>query len=88
MEGFAMPGKRVLLKVSPQGQVTLRRGVREALGNPRHLECWMEQGTLRLRPAVSATLDEAEAMFGKQGITRDVLVEALRIVRRRGTAGC
>ncbi|WP_282615013.1 hypothetical protein [Roseomonas gilardii] len=39
-----MAGKRVLLKVSPQGQVTLRRGVREALGNPRHLECWMEGG--------------------------------------------
>jgi len=79
-----MAGKRVLLKVSPQGQVTLRRGVRDALGNPRHLECWMEQGVLMLRPALSATLEEAEAMFGKQGITRDVLAEALRIVRQRG----
>lgn len=82
-----MAGKRVLLKVSPQGQVTLRRGVREALGNPRHLECWMEGGVLMLRPALSATLEEAEALFGEQGITRDVLVEALRLVRRRETAG-
>ncbi|UFN49329.1 hypothetical protein LPC08_01395 [Roseomonas sp. OT10] len=77
-----MDGNRVLLKLSPQGQVTLRRGVREALGNPRHLECWLENGTLMLRPAVSATLAEAEALYGKHGITRDVLAEALRIVRR------
>ena len=77
-----MHGNRVLLKVSSQGQVTLRREVREALGNPRHLECWMDRGTLMLRPAVSATLDEAEALYGRHGITRDVLVEALRIVRR------
>ncbi|WP_282615012.1 hypothetical protein [Roseomonas gilardii] len=40
-----------------------------------------------LRPALSATLEEAEALFGEQGITRDVLVEALRLVRRRETAG-
>ena len=77
---------RVLLKVSPQGQVTLRRATREALKHPRHLEAWIENGTLMLRPAVSATLAEAEAMFGKQGITRDVLVEALRIVKRRRSA--
>ncbi len=77
----------VLLKVSPQGQVTLRREVREALGNPRHLECWIEDRTLRLRPAISATLNEAEGMLGQQGITRDVLIEALKIVRTRGKSG-
>ncbi len=73
----------VILKVSPQGQVTLRREVREALRHPRHLEAWVENGTLMLRPAVSATLEEAEGLFGKQGITRDVLIEALKIVRAR-----
>lgn len=75
--------ERVILKVSPQGQVTLRRDVMAALKQPRHLEAWVENGTLMLRPAASATLAEAEAMFAKQGITRDVLVEALRIVKRR-----
>jgi hypothetical protein len=75
--------ERVILKVSPQGQVTLRRDVMTALKQPRHLEAWVENGTLMLRPAVAATLEAAEGMFGKQGITRDVLVEALRIVRRR-----
>jgi hypothetical protein len=80
-------GERAILKVSSQGQVTLRRHVREALRHPRHLEAWIENGTLMLRPAVSATLDQAEAMFGKQGITREVLMEALRIVKRRQTRG-
>jgi hypothetical protein len=79
--------ERVILKVSPQGQVTLRREVLEALKRPRHLEAWIENGTLMLRPAVSVTLAEAEVMFGKQGITRDVLVEALRIVQRRQRPG-
>lgn len=79
--------ERALLKVSPQGQVTLRRAQRTALGNPRHLEAWLENGTLMLRPAISTTLDEAGTMFAKQGITRDVLIEALRIVKRRQGSG-
>lgn len=79
--------ERALLKVSSQGQVTLRRAQRAALGNPRHLEAWIENGTLMLRPAISATLQEAEALFARQGITRDVLVEALRIVKRRQGSG-
>ncbi|MBR0651118.1 hypothetical protein GXW78_15710 [Roseomonas terrae] len=73
-----------LLKVSTQGQVTLRRAVRKALGDPRHLEARIENGALVLRPAIAATLDEAVLLFGKQGITRDVLVEALRAVKARG----
>jgi hypothetical protein len=72
-----------ILKVSPQGQVTLRRDVRKALGEPRHLEAWIENGTLMLRPAIKASLDEAVRLFGKQDITRDVMVEALRMVRAR-----
>jgi bifunctional DNA-binding transcriptional regulator/antitoxin component of YhaV-PrlF toxin-antitoxin module len=72
-----------IVKVSSQGQVTLRRAVRKALGDPKHLEAWIENGTLMLRPAISATLDEAVCLFGKQGITRDVLVEALRTVKAR-----
>ena len=75
--------ERVILKVSSQGQVTLRRDVMAALRQPRHLEAWVENGTLMLRPAVSATLKDAETMFAKQGITRDVLIEALRIVKKR-----
>ncbi|MEO3472311.1 hypothetical protein AAFN86_10620 [Roseomonas sp. CAU 1739] len=78
---------RHILKISPQGQLTLRRSVRKALGDPRHMECWIDKGTLMLRPALVATVDQATSMFGKEGITRDVLVEALRIVRVRGKQG-
>ena len=73
----------MLLPVSRQGQVTLRRAVRKALGDPRHLEGRLENGALVLRPAIAATPAEAELLFGKQGTTREVLVEALRIVRHR-----
>ena len=76
-------GERAILKVSPQGQVTLRKDVMAALRHPRSLEAWVENGTLMLRPAFSGSLAEAEAIFAKQGITRDVLVEALRIVKKR-----
>jgi hypothetical protein len=76
-------GERHILKVSPQGQLTLRRPVRKALGDPRHLEAWMEKGTLMLRPALVAHPDDAANLFGKAGITRDVLIEALRIVKTR-----
>ena len=75
-------GERHILKVSPQGQLTLRRSVRKALGDPRHLEAWIDKGTLMLRPAMVGVA-QAVGMFGKEGITRDVLVEALRIVRAR-----
>ncbi len=74
----------MLFPVSRQGQITLRRAVRKALGDPHHLEGRLENGTLVLRPAIAATPAEAELLYGKQGITREVLVEALRIVRRRG----
>jgi hypothetical protein len=78
-----MPAAPVLLKVSSQGQVTLRRAMRAALKNPRHFEAWIENGTLMLRPALAASPAEAEALFNIQAITREVLVEALRVVRER-----
>lgn len=73
----------ILLKVSRQGQITLRRNLRKALGDPQHLSGRLEDGALVLRPAIAATPEEAEALFGRQGITREVLVEALRMVARR-----
>ena len=54
-----MPAAPVLLKVSPQGQVTLRRAMRTALKNPSHFEAWIENGTLMLRPALAASPAEA-----------------------------
>lgn len=76
-----------VLKVSRQGQLTLTRPVLAALGNPRFLEAEVQPDrTLLLRPALKMTLDEAEEAFAEHGITKEVLVEALRILKRREKA--
>lgn len=76
-----------VLKLSRQGQLTLPRRVREALGHPRFLEAELRpDGTLLLQPALKMTLDEATEAFAEHGITKEVLVEALRLVRRRERA--
>ncbi|TQF76844.1 hypothetical protein FK498_15635 [Elioraea sp. Yellowstone] len=78
---------RTLLKVSPQGQLTLTRPVLQALGNPRHLQAEVRPDrTLLLRPALKMTLDEAAEAFAAEGITREVLTEAFRILKRREKA--
>jgi hypothetical protein len=76
-----------LLKVSRQGQLTLTRPVLQALGNPRHFQAEVQPDrTLLLRPALKMTLGEAEAAFAAEGITKEVLIEALRILKRRRAA--
>lgn len=76
---------RVLLKISPQSQITLRKDLRAALGPCSHVEVEVEavKGRLILRPAAGLTLDEAREAYGKHGITVEVLKEALTIVKRR-----
>lgn len=76
-----------VLKLSRQRQLTLTRAVVEALGSPRFLEAEVQPDrTLLLRPALRMTLAEAEEAFGAHGITKEVLVEALRTVERRKKA--
>lgn len=77
-----------VLKLSPQRQLTLSKGLVEALGRPRFFEVELraEERELVLRPADKLTLEEAEAAYGRIGITRAVLIEALRIVRGRERA--
>lgn len=82
-----------VLKLSRQRQLTLTRAIIEALGHPRFFEAQLRPDrTLVLRPALKMTLAEAEEVYREHGITKEVLVEALRIVQRRekaagGTAG-
>lgn len=77
-----------VLKLSRQRQLTLTRAIVEALGNPRYLEAKLgADRSLMLIPADMATLDEATEAYGRHGITREVLTEALRIVRRRERQG-
>lgn len=79
----------VILKISSQRQVTLPKSLVEAMRQPSYFEARLVNGELVLRPGMKATLAEAEAAFGKHGITQEVLREALRIVaeREKGSAG-
>jgi hypothetical protein len=78
---------RAILKLSSQRQLTLTKGLVEAMGQPSYFEAELVNRDLVLRPALKETLAEAEERFAKHGITRDVLAEALRIVERRKAGG-
>jgi hypothetical protein len=75
---------RVLLKLSPQNQITLRKDLRAALGACSHVEVEPVKGGLMLRPAIAMSLDQAKEAYGEHGFTVEVLKEALGIVARRG----
>lgn len=76
-----------LLKVPRQGQLPPARPVLQALGNSRHLQAEVRPDrTLLPRPALKMTLDKAAAAFAAEGITAEVLTEALRILKRRAKA--
>lgn len=77
----------VVLKLSPQRQLTLPRALVEAMGSPSYFEAVLVNKDLVLRTAVKMTLAEAEAAYGKHGITREVLREALKIVAKREGGG-
>lgn len=79
---------RVLLKISPQSQITLRKELRAALGPCSHIEVETVKGGLMLRPAAAMTMEQAQAIYGSHGFTAEVLKEALSIVKRRdGSSG-
>jgi hypothetical protein len=73
----------ILLKVSSQRQVTLPKHLYELIGSPSYFEAELVNKELVLRAGLMMTLAEAEESYGKHGITRDVLKEALKIVARR-----
>jgi hypothetical protein len=75
----------VVLKLSPNRQLTLTKAIVEAMGSPSYFEAELVKRELILRPGLKLTLDEADLRFGKHGITREVLTEALRIVAKRET---
>lgn len=78
---------RAILKLSSQRQLTLTKGLVEAMGQPSYFEAELVNRELVLRPALKATLEEAEQRYAQHGITKDVLAEALRIVERRKGGG-
>jgi hypothetical protein len=73
--------------MSSQRQVTLPKALVEIMGSPSYFEAVLVNKELQLRPGLKMTLAEAEDAFGKHGLTREVLQEALRIVREKKGGG-
>ncbi|MDO9711354.1 hypothetical protein [Paracraurococcus lichenis] len=73
----------MIIRVSPQWQVTIPKPFRRAFAHTRRVEARPEDGGLMLRPILADSVTTAAEMFGPEGVTQQVLVEALRIVERR-----
>jgi hypothetical protein len=75
-----------VFKVSPQRQLTLSKAMLASMGNPRLLAAELKGEVLTLRPAHPLE-EEMQRQLAENGLTQDVLVEALRVVERRKREG-
>jgi hypothetical protein len=73
----------LLMKLSSQRQLTLPKVVWQAMGSPLWFEAQLVRRDLVLRHAEKMTLEQAERVYGRHGITQDVMAEALKIVAAR-----
>jgi hypothetical protein len=73
----------VLIRISPQWQVTIPKAFRPQFGPARLAEARLERMALMLRPVLAETPTEAARMFRPEGITTEVLLAAMQIVERR-----
>lgn len=76
-----------VLTVASQGQLTLPRALLRETGEPSYFRAVPVKGELRLRPAHRLTAEEVEQRYGRIGMTRDVLREALRILEAQKGPG-
>lgn len=73
----------MIIKVSPQGQVTIPKALRAKLGEPRRMEARVEREALVLRPVLAESPEAGEQLWGKEGITAEVLWQAIRLLDAR-----
>lgn len=73
----------MVIRISPQWQVTIPKAFRPQLGSGGRLEARMEDGALVLRPVLAPSADWAERHFAPEGITREVIWEAMRLIESR-----
>jgi hypothetical protein len=76
----------MIVRVSVQRQVILPKMIYEELGQPRHLVTRLRGSALMMEPAIMPSDGDAMALLAREGITCDVLKEALRIVGARNAA--
>jgi hypothetical protein len=73
----------MLIRISPQWQITIPKAFRERFGPSRQAEARFERMALVLRPVLADGVLQGSAMFRPEGITTEVLVAALDLVERR-----
>jgi|GEM_PF-2538932 hypothetical protein len=71
------------IRVSPQWQVTIPTALRPKLGTARHMEARVERGRLLLIPVISDDPRAVAEVFRPEGVTSEVLLEAMDIIARR-----
>ena len=78
----------MIIRVSPQWQVTIPKSLRARLGRPRQMEARLERASLVLTPILMESVESAERSLRPEGITAEVLLVAMDIVaaRRRKAA--
>ena len=76
----------MVIRISSQWQVTIPKAFRPQLGSSGQLEAQFEQGALVLRPVLAPSADWAEQHFAPEGITREVIWEAMRLIESRRRA--
>jgi hypothetical protein len=73
----------MLIRISPQWQVTIPKALRPHFGPARQVEARMENMALVLRPVLASTASDGAALFAAEGITTEVLMAAMAVVERR-----
>jgi hypothetical protein len=78
----------MIIRVSPQWQVTIPKALRQRLGSPKQMEARLDRMSLVLTPIVMASPEAAERELRPEGITAEVLLVAMDLVaaRRRKAA--
>ena len=76
----------MVIRISPQWQVTIPKAFRPQLGSTGQLEAQLEEGALVLRPVLAPSAGWVERHFAPEGITREVLWEAMRLIESRRKA--
>lgn len=73
----------MLVRVSPQWQITIPKALRRRFGQVRQAELRMEDGVLMVRPVLAPSAEWVESSFAPQGITREVIWEAMGLIEAR-----
>ena len=73
----------MLVRISPQWQITIPTALRVRFGQATQAEIHLEDGVLMVRPAVAPSADWVESQYAPQGITKEVLWEAMRVIEGR-----